>query len=223
MTDRNRANLRPLMDGDTLRKLINLPYKTVDELGHEYPTVSDAVVVQSALAVALLLAAPVREKNLASIDLKKHVQRVSDDAGYLIFPAHEVKNARDLEYPLSPRTLRLLDLYVKTYRPLLLKKEPSSKLFVSWTGRQKTPADLGAQIPKFIRTRLGLDVNLHLFRHLAGYVYLSAHPGEYETVRQLLGHKSLKTTIDFYTGLEHAQSFRRYDEILERHREGTHA
>jgi site-specific recombinase XerD len=223
MTDRNRAKLRPLMDRDTLRKLINLPYKTVDELGHEYPTVSDAVVVQSALAVALLLAAPVREKNLASIDLKKHVQRVSDDAGYLTFPAHEVKNARDLEYPLSPRALRLLHLYIKTYRPLLLKKEQSSKLFVSWTGRQKTPADLGAQIPKFIRTRLGLDVNLHLFRHLAGYVYLSAHPGEYETVRQLLGHKSLKTTIDFYTGLEHAQSFRRYDEILERHREGTHA
>ena len=102
-----------------------------------------------------------------------------------------------------------------------MKGEQSSKLFVSWTGRQKTPAELGAQIPKFIRARLGLDINLHLFRHLAGYVHLSAHPGEYETVRQLLGHKFLKTTIDFYTGLEHAQSFRRYDEILERHREGT--
>ena len=105
MTDRNRAKLRTLMDEDTLRKLINLPYKTVDKLDHDHPTVSDAVIVQSALAVALLLAAPVREKNLASIDLRKHVQRVSEDVGYLIFPAHEVKNARDLEYPLSPRTL----------------------------------------------------------------------------------------------------------------------
>ncbi len=221
MTDRNRAKLRPLMDEDSLRKLINLPYKTVDGLDHDLPTVSDAVFVQSALAVALLLAAPVREKNLASIDLKRHVQRISDDVGYLIFPAHEVKNARDLEYPLSQRTLRLLDLYLKVYRPLLLKQAQSSKLFVSRTGRQKTPAELGAQIPKFVRTRLELDINLHLFRHLAGYVYLSVHPGEYETVRQLLGHKSLKTTIDFYTGIEHAQSFRRYDEILERHREGS--
>jgi site-specific recombinase XerD len=221
MTDRNRAKLRTLMDRDTLRKLVNLPYKALDELDHTYPTVFNAVIVQSALAVALVSAAPVREKNLASIDIKKHIQRVSDDVGYLIFPAHEVKNAHDLEYPLSPRTLGLLDLYLKTYRPLLLKGEQSSKLFVSWSGRQKTPAELAAQIPKFIRTRLGLDVNLHLFRHLAGYVFLTAQPGEYETVRQLLGHKSLKTTIDFYTGLEHAQSFRRYDEILERHREGT--
>ena len=71
------------------------------------------------------------------------------------------------------------------------------------------------------RDRLGLDVNIHLFRHLAGYLFLKQHPGEYETVRQLLGHKSLKTTIDFYTGLEHADSFRRYDEVLDTYRKET--
>jgi site-specific recombinase XerD len=218
MTDRNRAKLRMLMDENTLRKLINLPYKTVDELDCDHPTVSNAVIVQSALAIALLLEAPVREKNLAAVDIKQHIQRVGEDVAYLIFPAHEVKNARDLEYPISQRTLHLLDLYLQIYRPLLMKGKQSSKLFVSWSGRQKAPAELGAQIPKLIRERLGLDVNVHLFRHLAGYVYLTEHPGEYEIVRQLLGHKSLKTTIDFYTGLEHAQSFRRYDEILERHR-----
>lgn len=218
MTDGNRAKLRALMDQDTLRKLINLPYKTIDELDCDNPTISDAVIVQSAIAVALLLEAPVREKNLAAIDIKRHIQRVGEDVAYLIFPAHEVKNARDLEYPLSSRTLHLLDLYLQVYRPLLMKGKQSPKLFVSWSGRQKRPAELGAQVPKLIRERLGLDVNVHLFRHLAGYVYLTEHPGEYEVVRQLLGHKSLKTTIDFYTGLEHAQSFRRYDEILERHR-----
>jgi site-specific recombinase XerD len=219
MTDRNRGKLRTLMDPDAFRKLVNLPYRTVEELDHDHPTVSDAVIVQSALAVALLLAAPVREKNLASIDIQRHIQRVSAEVGYMGFPAHEVKNERDLDFPLSARILRLLDLYLKTYRPLLLKGKQSSKLFVSWSGRQKTPAELGAQIPKLIRDRLGLDVNVHLFRHLAGYIHLRSHPGEYEVVRQLLGHKSLQTTIGFYTGLEHAQSFRRYDEILERHRE----
>ena len=99
-------------------------------------------------------------------------------------------------------------------------QEASSKVFVSWNGRQKTPAELGAQIPRFIRERLGLDINLHLFRHLAGFVFLRSHPGEYETVRQLLGHKSLKTTTDFYTGLEHADAFRRYDEVLDGIRQG---
>ena len=73
--------------------------------------------------------------------------------------------------------------------------------------------------PRFIRDRPGSTCNLHLFRHLAGFVFLRQHPGEYETVRQLLGHKSLATTIGFYTGLEHADAFRRYDQVLDRYRE----
>jgi integrase len=219
MTDRNRAKLRALMDPQKLRSLVNLPFAVVKEIDPDRPTVSDAVLLQSALAVAIELVAPMREKNLASLDIDRHLHRVSKEVGYVVIPAHEVKNERDLEYPLSPRVLQILDLYLRVYRQLLLKDARSSKLFVSWSGRQKKPHELGAQIPKLIRERLGLDVNLHLFRHLAGYVFLKKNPGQYECVRQLLGHKSLKTTIDFYTGLEHADAFRRYDEILESHRE----
>ena len=148
MTEGNRAKLRPFMDRDTLRKLVNLPCSRSPRLIASHPTVTDAVVVQSALAVAILLAAPVREKNLASLDLEMHIDRVNNDAGYFVFPAHEVKNARDIEMPLSASALNLLDLYVEVYRPLLLKGAHSSKLFVSWNGRQKTPDELGAQLPK---------------------------------------------------------------------------
>jgi integrase len=218
MTDRNRAKLRVLMDPARLRALVNLPWATLKEINPNRPTVSDAVIVQSAVAIAILLVAPMREKNLASLDNERHIHRMNQDVGYVVIPAHEVKNERDLEYPLPPRTLGLLDLYQKTYRPLLLKGASSTKLFVSRSGRQKTPTELGAQIPKFIRDRLELEVNAHLFRHLAGYLFLRQHPGEYEPVRQLLGHKSLATTITFYTGLEHADSFRRYDEVLDGYR-----
>ena len=102
MTDRNRAKLRALMEPDTLRKLVNLPYRAVDELNHDHPTVSDAVIVQSALAVALLLVAPVREKNLASIDLTQHIQRVGDDVGYLVFPARRTRATLSIRFPLAP-------------------------------------------------------------------------------------------------------------------------
>jgi integrase len=219
MTDRNRAKLRSLIEPGRLRSLVNLPFDIVKEIDPSHPTVSDAVLLQSALAIAIELVAPMRERNLASLDEDRHLHRVSEKIGYIVIPRHEVKNERDLEYPLSRAVLRILDLYLQVYRPLLLKGARSSKLFVSWNGRQKRPHELGAQIPKLIRERLGLDVNLHLFRHLAGYLFLKKHPGEYEPVRQLLGHKSLKTTIDFYTGLELEDSFRRYDEILESHRE----
>jgi site-specific recombinase XerD len=223
MTDRNRAKLRHLIEPERLRSLVNLPFAVFKEVDSGRPTVLDAVLVQSALAVAILMIAPMREKNLAALDIDRHVHRVSDEVGYIVISGHEVKNERDLEYPLSIGTLRILDLYLKIYRPLLLKKARSSKLFISWSGRQKRPHELGAQIPKLIRERLGLDVNVHLFRHLAGYLFLREHPGEYEPVRQLLGHKSLATTIAFYTGLEHADSFRRYDQVLDSYRDTDHA
>ena len=99
MTERNRARLRVFIDDANFARLVGLPRSVVAELDRDIPTVSEAVRVKSALAVALLLVAPVREQNLASIDLDRHIHRVSEDVGFSIFPRGEVKNARDLEYP----------------------------------------------------------------------------------------------------------------------------
>ena len=40
-------------------------------------------------------------------------------------------------------------------------------------------------------------------------------PGDYESVRQLLGHRSLATTVEHYTGVERAANLRRYDALIE--------
>jgi hypothetical protein len=37
---------------------------------------------------------------------------------------------------------------------------------------------------------------------LAAWRHLKRCPGAYETVRQILGHRSIDTTIAYYTGLE---------------------
>lgn len=218
MTMKNRSRLRQFTDDENVRRLVGLPSKVVEALDIKQTRISDAVRVQQALAVALLLVAPVRVKNLASIDIEEHIHRVSETICSLVFPDVEVKNRQDLEYPLPVPVLQLLDLYLEVYRPLLAKKR-GSKLFVSLNGVEKEPAYLSAQIPKFIKAELGFEMNLHLFRHFAGFIYLKSHPGDYETVRQLLGHKSIKTTVEFYTGLEHIESFRRYDDILDRYRD----
>jgi hypothetical protein len=41
----------------------------------------------------------------------------------------------------------------------------------------------------------------------------------HETVHILLGHKSLTTTIRFYCGLEQVDAFRRFDALIDRHRQ----
>jgi integrase len=54
-------------------------------------------------------------------------------------------------------------------------------------------------------------ITVHQFRHLAGYLYLRQVPGGHETIRALLGHKSIETTIRFYAGMETAAAARAYD------------
>ena len=213
LTERNKAKIRQFADDNNIRRLVMLPANVVEELRPEQPTLGEAIVVQSALAVSILLAAPVRAKNLASIDIKKHIHRVSGTNCYLVFPDHQVKNKVDLEYPLPLATIELLDLYLKVYRPLLLAEETDA-LFISRSGRQKTAAELGAQIPRFIKDYLGIDLNLHLFRHLAAFLFLKKYPAEYETVRKLLNHKSSRTTTRFYTELNNIEAFKRFDEIV---------
>ena len=45
-------------------------------------------------------------------------------------------------------------------------------------------------------------------------LYLESNPGGYETVRRVLGHKFMKTTTDFYTGLETRSAVRHYDRTI---------
>ena len=70
------------------------------------------------------------------------------------------------------------------------------------------------QISETIRKATGLRMHPHLFRHLAAFLILRRNPGEFETVRVLLGHRSIATTIRFYCAMEQAAAFARFDEVV---------
>jgi len=87
---------------------------------------------------------------------------------------------------------------------------------------------LAAERPLFEAARtavvsIGVTIHAHLMRHLAAHLYLLANPGDYETVRRLLGHKNIETTIRFYEGLLTDDAFARYDGLIEEMRSKTAA
>ena len=77
---------------------------------------------------------------------------------------------------------------------------------------------MSIQITDRIQKATGLRINVHQFRYAAAGIYLKHHPGDYETVRRFLGHKSLKTTVNFYCGLETIQASREFSKIIRQHR-----
>jgi integrase len=71
-----------------------------------------------------------------------------------------------------------------------------------------------SQITVRIENATGLRVTVHQFRHAAAATYLRHHPGDYETVRRLLGHRNIQTTINFYCGLETTQATEAFGKII---------
>ena len=60
-------------------------------------------------------------------------------------------------------------------------------------------------------------MTVHQFRHAAGAIILKHRPGEYELVRQLLGHRSVQTTINSYIGLDGIQASEIFTNIVMAH------
>jgi hypothetical protein len=46
-------------------------------------------------------------------------------------------------------------------------------------------------------------------------VVLDAEPGNFETARQLLGHKSLRTTVEAYAGIDSRRAARHHQRLVE--------
>ena len=215
MTDKNRATLRQFDDLALAEQLLGMPDLICDEL-FKRPELTNAEAqrLMRALAVRLLQAAPIRLQNLTGLDLQRHLIRVGhgrDARWHVYLPAEEVKNDTALEYPLPPSAARLLDFYLTEARPRLAAPSCTA-LFVSGRGGgPRNPTAFSTTLVAFVGREVGLRISTHQFRHVAGHLYLKQVPGDYETVRALLGHRSIETTIRYYAGMETAAAARAYD------------
>lgn len=224
MTPKNQARLRQFDDPANVSALLTLPQRLVAQAARcRTPTRSDALEVQTAVAIEILLMVPIRRGNLARLDIHRHLIRTRGGVVHLFIPAEEVKNRLAVEAMLPAETVWLIDIYLSRYRPLLLD-EPSPWLFPGIGGGSKCPVGVGMQISSGIHRHCDLQMNTHLFRHLAAKLYLDSHPGAYGVIRLVNRHKSVNTTTTFYCGTETASAMRHYDRhILELRRQGEAA
>lgn len=222
MTPRNRTRLRALDDPDRLQALLMLPERIRSEVVQEKEPVQHlAQRLQTAVAIELLIMAPIRIKNLTELRIGVNLLRGRQGGMTLSLPEAEVKNSVAIEIALPATTARLIDLYLEIYRPLL---EPAGSPWL-FPGRSvdghKSMTGLRGQIERAIKLYCGLVVNPHLFRHFAAKLILEANPGAHGQVQRILGQKSIKTALTYYTGLETGAAFNQYDnQVLQLRRDG---
>lgn len=222
MTQKNRNRLRVFDDPENVSAILHLPQKLAQEAASgRFTERRSAVLMQTAVAIELLLMRPIRLDNLRTLDLDKNFLRPRKGGWiHIMISADEVKNEVELEHRLPHESAKLLDLYIRQYRSAICDSE-NRKLFPGISGGCKAINTLRSQMVRAIYRHTGLQMNPHLFRHLAAKPYLDANPGEYEIVREVLAHKSLSTTTRVYTGFERDAAVRRYDSTISQLRAST--
>ena len=199
MSAKNRDRMRPFESPEQLRELVMLPQTIRRHIETSKNAKTRKTGMSSAaIAIELLIVAPIRLSNLCQLHLDRNFIKVGDKV-HLFIPKEEVKNRQDIEFALPSETVALRDWYVTNCR----KAEPENRfLFVGAGPGHKDLNTLRLQIMETVKAFTGLTVNPHLFRHIAGSIYLQEHPGAYEVVRQVLGHRNIATTTKFYTAQE---------------------
>jgi integrase len=197
MTEKNLAVVRMVLTPGVWERFANLPdelLKQARAAGKSAP-VRAALLAQTAVALGILLIAPIRLGNLASIRLDLNLIRPGgpDTDYWLRFPKYDVKNNRAIQFRLDSHLTKLIEEYVFDFRPALMKGNND----------QVTKAT-------------GIRMTVHQYRHAAAAIILKHRPGEYELVRQALGHKSIETTKRFYIDLETTAANEIYTEIIRR-------
>ena len=214
MTEKNRHMLRQFDDDHNHQLLLQLPDRLI-QLATTQAVVKAAITTQKAIAIEMLIMAPIRMANLISLRFDQHLIKPGGNRGqyHLVLPEHETKNGQ----PYEVRLPKQLSQYIDRYRTQLLPAittDLNPFLFPNKMTGHKAQETLSQQIKETIKKYTGLDLTGHQFRHLSGKVFLAENPGQYEAVRQLLGHKHIKTTTAFYTGLNTIESTRIFDDLI---------
>jgi integrase len=173
-----------------------------------------------AAAVEVALIAPLRPHNLSRLNWGRHFHEPNGSKGRLLLriPAQETKTKqRELVFELPDDVANRLRWYRRTILPRL-GSDPNGDLFVTHGGALKDQKTLASQIITRIEQRVGLHMTPHQFRHVAASFYLRAHPEDFRTVTDLLGHSSAKTTL-IYAGVSSERASRVYTNFVLEQRE----
>jgi integrase len=221
LTGKNLALIRQVLTEGIWSEVVSLPNALMRQARADqaHAPVKAAVTAQIAVAIAILSFAPVRLTNLVSIELGKNLIKPGgpESPFWLVFPHYDVKNRVNLEFAFDERLTRLIDEYIHEFRPTLARGSNAAWLFPGVAGEPKTANMFSTQIKERIQKATGVQMTVHQFRHACAAIYLRHHPGDYETVKRLLGHRNIQTTINFYCGLETTQANEVFGKIIRQH------
>lgn len=210
LTNKNRGLVLELSDRRLRGKLYELPDRLAASATRTTPT-QGYRAMQLAVAIAILLVAPIRISNLAALCFDRHLLRPGGRRSLWLIdiPEDEVKNWVRLVHELPHRVTMLLDRFRRDFRPRIA--EPGNPYLFPSRSSHKSAVVLSQAIKQCITDWVGIQMTAHQFRHLAGLLMYD----DLEALAQLLGDKSTRTVRNHYSELNTLEIGRRFDAIIQ--------
>lgn len=196
--------------------------KVTDPDGHKF-TADQCRDIMCALAHDLMLIRAPRSANVLNIRLDWI--RWYGSKACIVIPSVDVKLRDemddDLPLDLSAETSRLLRQYVEKVRPLaLLPDDKANPYLFPGQGTQcgRPYESLLGRLVGWVFRIVGVKIHPHLYRHLIGWLWLRENIDMLPVVQQLLGHKNIQTTIEYYAAIDESLAMQRWNEFVSRQR-----
>ncbi|MBS5905360.1 tyrosine-type recombinase/integrase [Roseomonas mucosa] len=176
-----------------------------------------------AAMLEILTICPMRLSNLLGLRLDRHLRYLGPKGRrltHLVIAGHEVKNGEPIEWPVPEESARLIERYIRSYRPDLTD-EGNPYLFPGAGAGPISASSLSHHLKAHLWEVIGVEVNPHLMRSFAAWLHLRHYPEAIDEVRRILGHRSIETTMRHYILFEKEAAALRFGRSVLRLREET--
>jgi len=184
-----------------------------DDVRCRYNPQASATQYRDGLIIALLAARPIRLKNLAGLEIGRHLTKL-DNIYWLRIEAEEVKNRKHIEVPVPETLTPYIEQYCAVYRPLLLGTSISDRLWISRLGTPLADSVIRYHIKNRTQKAFGHPITPHLFRDCAATSVAIGDPDHVHIAMNILGHHSLATTQQYYDQSKMLAAGRNYQSAL---------
>jgi integrase len=207
------AQTRPAI---TSLPLLHLGQELLDEmrpnLGPKL-ALADALRYRDGLMIALTAFAPLRRKNLAMLDLLRHLH-FGEEACTIVIRKDETKTGTGVEFEVPALLLPYLDEYCRLVRPRLSSDSTCTALWVSAKGRALSYAAIQGIFARHSAQRLGIRLRPHDVRAAAATTWGVFSPEQIGVAQELLGHQDARTTAAHYNRARGIQASREFCKAL---------
>ena len=194
--------------------LLELGLQLMDECKPEANAKMDvrqAVTYRDGLMVSVLAFAPLRPKNLASLEIAHHLF-VDGNRWFVVVLREETKTGKRIQFEIPNLLVPYLTTYLTMVRPTILRGRTHTAL---WVSSQNGGLSYVGIVKSFARlsTRLGVKISPHDVRDAAVTTWAIARPDQIGVSRDLLYHSKLDTT-NLYNRAKGIEASRAYRQMI---------